>query len=141
MEVLGGVASVIAVIQLTSFLARTLKTYYCGAREARSDNKRLFSAVSSLELLLRQIDALPNSDYMMSLSELLRDANGPLELIKVELEGVRLAIPMAKKGKTKLGSLAQSLKWSLKSDEVNKTIVVIERHKVTLSSHLGVGIM
>lgn len=141
MEVLSGVASVIAVIQLTSFLARTLKTYYCGAGEARSDIKRLFSAVSSLELLLRQIDALPPSAYTTKLSELLDDPQSPLELIKVELEAVRLAIATPKKGKTKLGSLAQSLKWPLKSIAVMETVTVIDRHKATLNSHLGLGIM
>lgn len=141
METLNEVASLIAVVKLASILLRTLKTYYCGVRSARSDIKRLFSTVSSLELLLLQIEGITNNDHTTSLSELLKNPQGPLELISIELEAVRLAIVSPKKAKAGFGTLVKTLKWPLRSEDVMKTVGVIERHKSTLNSHLSFGMM
>ena len=130
-----------AVVQLTSFLVRALKTYYCGTCDARDDITRLFSAVSSLGLLLNQIEGLPNNGYTTGHLDLLKDPLGPLRLIKVELESVKLAIASPNKAMARLGSLVQTLKWLLRSDDLMKTVEVIERHKVTLNSHVWFGMM
>ncbi|PVH68313.1 hypothetical protein DL98DRAFT_397812, partial [Cadophora sp. DSE1049] len=138
---LSAVASLIAVIQLTQVVSRILKEYFSTAREARKDIDSLFSSITSLELILVEVSQIAKNQHSEDLAASLEHPGGPLQLLKAELEVLRVTLkaPRAPKGSLKI--LVQSLKWPLKKGEVEKSLGVIERHKSTLNANLGFGIL
>ncbi|KAH6700698.1 hypothetical protein BKA61DRAFT_529805, partial [Leptodontidium sp. MPI-SDFR-AT-0119] len=143
MDPLSAVASVIAVIQLTQVVSRVLKGYFSTAREARKDIDSLFSSITSLELILVEVSQIANNQHSEDLAASLEHPGGPLQLLKAELEILRVILkaPRAPQSKGSLGTLVQSLQWPFKKGEVEKFLSAIERHKSTLNANLGFGML
>jgi hypothetical protein len=108
MDPLSGVASVIAVVQLAQVLGGgALKAYYTGAREARADIDRLYTSITSLEAVLTQTEIIARSPRFDGLESVFPES-GPLSLLRIELERVRLVLN-APRIKGKLGRAIHSL--------------------------------
>jgi len=69
--------------------------------------------IYSLELVLNQVDDIANNSHGGKLQALLTDPCGPLEQLRLELEGIRVALK-AVKSNERLGPLIRSLQWPLK---------------------------
>lgn len=86
----------IAVVQLTQAISLALKVYYRGAREAWAEVNRLYSTIYSLELVLKQVGDIANNNHGGKLQNLLTHPSGPLEQLKLEVEGIQGALKAVK---------------------------------------------
>ena len=87
---MGGVstaASLVAVTQITIYIASILRDYYSSVRDARSDILQLYNSIKSLQATLNAMrdDKIWNKDKVR-VSELLAHPNGPLQIVWVELK-------------------------------------------------------
>jgi ankyrin repeat domain-containing protein 50 len=132
MDGLSGVASVIAVLQLTQAVVSALSEYYQSARGAHEEIKSLATTLASLEALLKRYEekignVTSNSAILDSLRSELSKLQEKLEL----LEG-------AGESKHGLKSLKVSLKWPFKKDDVAEKTKKIENLKTALVVELGI---
>jgi len=141
MEPLSAVASVIAVIQLMQVVSSALKAYFSSAREARKDIDSLFLFITSLEFVLEEFSQVAKSRHSEDLAASLENSGGPLQLLKTELETLRISLKAPRAPKGSLKALVQPLKWPFKKGEVEKILGAIERHKSTLAVNLGFGML
>ena len=127
MEVLGGAASVIAVVQIAGKVWSLCWKYYGDAKEAKSDIKRLMNIVQTMQTVLQQVEGLAEGPGAIKLH-----ASNPLiEELKQEFERLE---KLLKPSSTKsiMRSLGHRLKWPLKKEEVENTLHLLEQHKTTL---------
>ena len=129
MEVLGGAASVIAVVQILGKVWSLCWRYYSDAEEAKSDIKRLMGAIQMMQTVFQQLDSLAKGPGALKL-----DASNPLiEELRKEFEILeKLLEPSNNTRFITRRAFGQRLKWPLKKGEVEKTLHLLERHKTTL---------
>ncbi|OAL44846.1 hypothetical protein IQ07DRAFT_481270, partial [Pyrenochaeta sp. DS3sAY3a] len=122
MDGLGGVASVIAVVQLCEKVIK----YVNNVCDAHKDIKRLRDQVRNchVALLLLQ-DAGEVPEAAESWSHTLSALQGPLNRLKIALENAAKLLNVP-------GTTKEKLKWPFKKDEVQKLIQVIEAEKSLL---------
>src|SRR5258706_13588359 len=82
MEVLGGAASVIAVVQIAGKVWSLCWKYYSDAKEAKSDIERLMGTIQMMQTVFQQLEGLAKGPGAIKL-----DASNPLiEELKKEFE-------------------------------------------------------
>ena len=140
MDLLSGIASVVAVVQLAQSVCSILKVYYYGVRDARKDIDRMFTAIQSLERILAHAEKIVKSYHANNIEIFLADPSCPIQQLKDELDKIRLQLETPSL-KGRLGSLVQSLQWPFKNREVEKTIRIMEQYKSTLSISLGFEVL
>jgi hypothetical protein len=131
MDGLSAAASVIAVIQICGSVFDLCRTYYTGVKDARKDITRLRSEISRLEIALTSVADLADADDSGKLSVLqtLAKQGGALSQCENDLSALlsRLQGGHEKEEMKRFGW--RSLTWPMKSKDVDKAIIDIERHK------------
>lgn len=131
MDGLSGLASAIAVIQITWSICSLLKDYYEGVRDARDDIDSLYKAVRILGLILSEIEGLIKKHVISVPQDLLEQCNANLKELKAEV-----LASITEKGGGKRHKV-KAFKWPFKKPDVAKRVAVIERHKSALSVFLS----
>jgi len=134
MEALGGVASVIAVLQITQAVAKSLKNYYRAVKSARADISRLFNEVTSLEAILVEIQSLLKSEHFLNAS-----LGGPMKQCHDEMESLSEQLKAGRASSHRFGKAIQSLKWRFREEEIIKIVKSLERNKAILSLGIDIG--
>ena len=132
MDGLSVAANVISVIQLSAQVFSLCQEYYIGVKQSRDEIQRLSNEVLAIHEILEKISDLldgPDAAKFATLA-LLDKKNGPAQQCAAQLQEIKTRLD-PHEGMRKLGWRA--LKWPLKSDNVNKMVLALERYKSTFS--------
>ena len=132
MDGLSVAASLIAVVQLSAQVFSLCQEYYIGVKHARDEIQRLSNEVLAIHEILENISDLldgPDTAKFSTLA-LLDKKNGPAQQCAAQLQEIKTQLD-PNEGMRKLGRRA--LKWPLKSDNVNKMVLALERYKSTFT--------
>ena len=136
MDGLSVAASLIAVVQLSAQVFSLCQEYYIGVKHARDEIQRLSNEVLAIHEILEKISDLldgPDSAKFSTLA-LLGKKNGPAQQCAAQLQEIKTRLE-PHEGMRKLGRRA--LQWPLKSDNVNKMVLALERYKSTFTLALS----
>jgi DNA repair exonuclease SbcCD ATPase subunit len=134
-EVLGIVASAIAVIQLSEKVGTLCIQYSKAVWNAKSDIKRLQDRVKTLNTTAKSVKRLlegPDAAAFETVQELVDSLSGSLTLLK-QLQD-RLDSDKARKPMSLIGFRA--LKWPYARKEIQAVIASLENHEQTISHAL-----
>ena len=132
MDGLSAAASLIAVIQISAQVFSLCQEYYIGVKQSRDEIRCLSNEVLAIHEILEKISDLldgPDAAKFATLA-LLDKENGPAQQCAAQLQEIKAQLD-PNEGMRKLGWRA--LKWPLKSDNVNKIVLALERYKSTFS--------
>ncbi len=132
MEVLGGAASVIAVVQIAGKVWSLCWKYLSDAKDAKSDIERLMSNITAVQCVFQQVQELaksPGAPKLLASKTLIEKI--PSEL-QQEFERLLKVLDPGKRKATMKALGLRSLKWPLQKEEVERTFQLLERHKTTL---------
>ena len=139
MDPLSGVASVIAVVQLSGQIIKICHGYISEVKSARADINRLVVEVQSFQEMLQSLRTKiegPDGTKLMSTRTVLESierSQHDLKALQAKLETKRDRRSMRRFG-------VRVLKWPLESSEVDRIINVLERHKSTIDLALSTDI-
>lgn len=128
MEVVGVVASFIAVAELATKVSHVLSQYATTVSNARDDIERVQSHVKELETTLEQAQKLFNQGNNQllpassSLRETLKKCGDELEQLHTKLNADKV-----RRGMRRFG--LRAMKWPLNKDDVAKVIVSLEQYR------------
>jgi hypothetical protein len=137
MEVLGVVANVIAVVELSATVASYCIQYSRAVTHAKADIERLEAEVNSVTVLLKEVYQLlqrPGNTQLSTSQKLcnaLKDCFLQLEQLNAKLEPGKKQRVMSRIG-------VRAFKWPFQSKEVAKIINNLDRYKQTFSQALQV---
>jgi hypothetical protein len=141
MDGLSAGASIIAVVQMTQVVCKTLRDFYRDMRDARAQINQLYDAVVSLESILGEMGKIvERSGEDMINSALLTDPDGPLKQAQSDLATIKEKLQVrvsdgSRFEKVKL-SMKQSAKrsfgWPFKKEEVMGIVTRLESHRKIL---------
>lgn len=134
---IGEAASVIAVIQISEDILSLCWKYYSGVKDAKKDMERLRDEVKSLNDVLMKVQRLLQAPEAIRLPV----SNALAERIKQymsELEGLRNRLDPGKGQKTMRRLGLRALKWPFISEDVDKIITMLNRHRETF--HLALNV-
>ncbi|KAF3935235.1 hypothetical protein ABW19_dt0201999 [Dactylella cylindrospora] len=117
MEVVGGVASVIAIIQLTGQIAKICKGYISDVKDAESDQDAIITQVENIGELLEEVDSLikgPHKEKFIA-SENLQGTLTKCRKFLLDLE--KNLKPTAR---SRFMKHLKALKWPMKKSEVER---------------------
>lgn len=141
MDPLSGAASVITVVQITGQILGLCQTYYTAVKSAREDIQRLRDELQALNFVLTKLaDILdePETSQSLALQDL---SNGTFRQCQDDLQGILTTLDNAQ-GHSKMSALSlRSLKWPLKSKEVDKAVSIVERYKSTFTLAVNADIL
>ena len=126
MDGLSAAASVFAVIEISAKLVALCRVYFCEVKEARKDIQRFCNEVTTLENILinlRDLVDTPDGTKLPILDASLEQCQSTLEELVRKLEKA------AGKDKNMNQIGWRALKWPFNSNDVQKAIEIIERHK------------
>lgn len=126
MDGLSAAASVLAVIEISVKLGALCRDYYLKVKEARKDIQRFCNEVTILEKILIDLQDLvdtPDGSKLLILDTSLKQCQSTLEELVRKLEKA------AGKDKMMKQFGREALKWPFNSNDVQKAIETIERHK------------
>lgn len=132
MDGLSAAASLVAVIQLSAQVFSLCQEYYIGAKQSRDEIQRLSNEVLAIHEILQKISDLlegPDATKFGTLA-LLDKKNGPTQQCAAQLQELKAQLE-PHEGMRKLGWRA--LKWPLKSDNVKRILLSLERYKSTFT--------
>ena len=125
MEPLGGTASVVALLQLASFIIK----YLTGIKNSSGDIRRMIIELSTIRGLLETIKDVVGDNS--SLLGFLQGPEGIFAQTEAWLESLALKIgAQPPNGKIKLGKI---LRWPLQKDDIKEILSSVERQKSLLS--------
>lgn len=131
MEVLGAVASSIALAEVAGKLLKTLHCYATSVKDAKADIRHLESEIQVLKGLFDQIHVADGS------ASPLRTTLGECDHELQEL-ALRLKVTAPPKARLWRLGLKSSLKWPFKSQEIEHIVRRLDRHKATINAFLVV---
>jgi ankyrin repeat domain-containing protein 50 len=135
MDGLSVAASVIAVIQISSQILDLCRTYYINVKDARRNIERVRTEITSLQDVLTNVIDLtgdPNSSSLRTLN-ILNQEDGLIQQCQLELADLAAKLePREDKSRMRQFGL-RALKWPLTTQEVDKLLVTIGRHKASLT--------
>lgn len=136
-EPLGILASLIAVVQISSKVISICYAYRSGVKKAPRDLTRITSDVTSLRDIIEQLIRIVDEDSSSKNSRLhtiqtLNEPGGPLIRLQYELKTLEAKLKPA----SGWNAVGQALMWPLREGDVNNTLSFIERVKSTLSLSL-----
>lgn len=139
-ELIGLVASILGVIQLTAQVTELTYGYISGVKRASEDMQMLANELTTLGKVLGAIkDYLDiNPQHSETALAQLQGSNGPLRGCRRLLELLQAKLA-PKEGK--LNKFIDSLKWPLKDVETQGYISQFERHKTLFNLALSVDHM
>ncbi|KAF3919586.1 hypothetical protein ABW20_dc0103286 [Dactylellina cionopaga] len=121
MEPLSCAASVIAVIQLVTVIAKESKKYIAEVKDARAEIESLREQIKTSLLILQRVQILLENPVHEKL-ETSRQLNDALLSRKPALEDLKAKLERTTAGKVMKKFGVRSLKWPLKKEEVEKII-------------------
>ena len=132
MDGLSVAANLVAVIQLSARVFSLCQEYYIGVKQSRDEIQRLSNEVLAIHEILEKIsDLLDGPDAAKFATLVLLDKkNGPAQQCAAQLKDIQTQLD-PHEGMRKLGWRA--LKWPLKSDNVNRMVLALERYKSTFT--------
>jgi hypothetical protein len=133
---LSGVASVIAIIQISSQILGVCKKYSSEAKNAREEIERLYDEVEAfreVSIRLRELAKSPAASRLPSVKSCLD--SGEQCWRKLEKLKDSLSPTTGQKRMKRFG--LRALKWPLQSGDVDKAIAMIERYKTTFNTALS----
>ncbi|KAJ9654373.1 hypothetical protein H2201_009008 [Coniosporium apollinis] len=136
MEVLGGAASVIAVVDIAGKVLSLCWKYYSAVKDAKTDIDRLCKEIEAVQGVLKQAQELakgPKASKLLASKPLIEKI--PSEL-REEFARLEEQLDPGKRRKAMHTFGLRALKWPLTSEQVDKTLRVLERHKTTLLTAL-----
>ena len=135
---LSTIASLIAVVQLTTAIISTCYDYRRGVKGASDSVMWLADEVKSLrdvfERLIKLVDDHPSQLHSV---EPLTYKNGPLSKCSEELFGLQNKLKPASRWK----ALGRALKWPLSEPELSKVLSRLDRVKSTINMGLSIDQM
>lgn len=139
MEAIGSAASIIAIIETTAAVFKVCLEYSLAVKDAKKDIQRLQDETSDVQKLLARVADLasePNADELPALAQLL-EPKGPLETCGVVMEELLHKLDSGKNKKDMKRFGLRALKWPFKSEDVDSTLVVLERCKSSFTLALA----
>ena len=141
MEALGSATAIIAVIETAASLFKTCLQYSLAVKDAKKDILRLQNEASDLQKLLARVADLasgPNAGELPALGEVLAPG-GPLQTCGTVMQDLLDQLDRGASASTaemrRFG--LRALKWPFKSEDVDKTLVVLERCKSSFNLALA----
>ena len=132
MDGLSVAASFVAVVQLSAQVFSLCQEYYIAVKQSRDEIQRLSNEVLAIHEILEKVSDLlegPNATKFATLA-LLDKKDGPAQQCAAQLQAIKAQLE-PQEGMRKLGWRA--LKWPLRSDNVNKIVLSLERYKSTFA--------
>jgi len=137
MEALGGAASIIAVVEISHKILTLCGTYASAVKNAKDDIASLKSEVATLLdvlTILKGIAEDENADEtkvsaLKTLGKTIQQCHSELQDLGTRLDrgiGRRFGF--------------RAIKWPFKSNDVNKVIATLERHKTTIDMALNISV-
>lgn len=136
MEALGGAASVIAVADIAGKVLSLCWKYYSAVKDAKTDIDRLCNEIKDVQEVFQKTQELakgPQAAKLLASKPLIEKIPSQLREEFGRLED-RLNPGKTKKTMQHFG--LRALKWPLTSQDVDKTVRVLERYKATLNAAL-----
>jgi predicted RNase H-like nuclease (RuvC/YqgF family) len=137
MEGLSGVASVIAVIDISAKVLSLFFQYSVAVKDAKKDIERIQRKVTDIKAVLEKIKQLLDGrdkarlSTIHELSDSLKECFRELEELKAELEPGKTRKAMSRFG-------VRALKWPFTSKQVEKIVSGLERYERTFALALQV---
>jgi hypothetical protein len=141
MEVVGAVASVIALVQIADRIIDVCRAYITGVHDAPADLRAILIEVGSVKCVLEVIKLLGTSSAGQNDLKILSKLQSSLTGCQTALGGLEALLPAKysapargwRKGRQKLKPSLEYLDWPSRRDKALKLLAEIERHKSTLS--------
>jgi len=130
MEVLGGAASVIAVVQLSGQILSLCQKYYGEVKDAKTEIENLRNEIAAVQAVLERAQELAGGTDKLTVSKAL------IEDIRAELERLVKLLDPGKRKKAMRTVGLRALKWPFTKADIEKTLRLLERHKTTLITAL-----
>lgn len=137
MEVLGGVANVLAVVDMAGKVLELCWNYYSSVKAAKTDIELLCNETTDVLHVFKQVEELmkdPQAGKLLASSQLIERT---LSEIKKELESLITKLRPETPDKKLPWFYIRALKWPLTSADVDKTLRHLERQKTTLIAALN----
>lgn len=149
MEVLGSIASVVAIVQIIDRVAGACKSYVDAFHDYPRDLRLIYVETLSLKAVFQSLDFLdPNDPDDAAVLQALKNPDGPVKGCKEVLGDLDKLLPRAlpqisRKGgkRQRLDSALVALAWPLKSERARKLLDDLMLHKSTISMMLDGKLM
>jgi hypothetical protein len=138
MEALGAATTIIGVIETAAALFQTCLQYSLAVKDAKKDIQRLQNEASDVQKLLARVADLasePGASELPALGEVLAPG-GPLQTCGLVMQDLLEKLGSGT-GKEMRRFGLRALKWPFKSEEVDDTLVVLERCKSSFNLALA----
>ena len=131
MEVVGAIASIITVIQVTARVVSVCYDYQSGIRHSSKDIVNITHELQSLRNILERLaDLAQSEDDLTSVAlptlDLLNASGGPLEICEAELKQLEVKLAPAR-GRFK--QVGRAVMWPLTEKDVQKTLAMLARQR------------
>ena len=131
MEVVGAVASIITVIQVTARIVSVCYDYQSGIRHYPKDIVKITHELQSLRNVLERLaDFAQSGDDLTSVAlptlDSLNDSGGPLEICQGELKQLEIKLAPAR---GRLKQVGRAMMWPLTEKDVQKTLAILARQR------------
>jgi hypothetical protein len=141
-EILGVVASILTVLQISKDVASTCRSYILTVKDCPNDFRLMYIEIGTLEVIFDGLSFLDDENPDDSqILEKLRGADGPVEGCKEAMERLKLLIPplslpnatVNRNKRQKIRPIIDKLAWPLKAARAEKLLNEIMRHKSTIN--------
>ena len=131
MEVVGAVASIITVIQVTARVVSICYDYQSGIRHCPKDIVKITHELQSLRNILERLADLAQSEddsptVALPTLDSLNNSGGPLEICEGELKELEVKLASAR-GRFK--QVGRAIVWPLMEKDVQKTLSILARQR------------
>ena len=131
MEVVGAVASIITVLQVTARVVSVCYDYQSGIRQYPKDIVKITHELQSLRNVLERLaDLAQSGDDLTSVAlptlDSLNGSGGPLEICEGELKQLEVKLAPAR---GRLKQVGRAMMWPLTEKDVHKTLAILARQR------------
>lgn len=126
--------TIIAVVTTSAKVLSLITEYYLDVKGARQDQERLRKEVKALHHVLENVQKLaegPNASKVRNLSSYIEKCSPDIKDLETKLNPGKRGKAMKKLG-------VRALKWPFDKKEVDEHIIILERHKSTISVALEI---
>jgi chromosome segregation ATPase len=134
MEVLGGVASIIAVIQISEDVLGLFGKYVSDVRDAKKDIENLSKEVTAIQEVMRQLEVIVEEKPQLLSQTEIKMLNNTIEQCDATLTDLHNRLKPTKRRRAMRRVGLRALKWPFKSGGVEKEIRTLERYKTTTNT-------
>lgn len=132
MDPLSSAASVITVVQISKEILTACGKYALDVKDAKKDIERLSSEVKALHGVLNRVKDLAEGQDTATLPTF-QTITAAIAQCLSELVELKTHLDPGKKRQAMNRLGLRALKWPFKSEDVNKLLEALERHKATIN--------